>query len=433
MRNCYLLFLVSFVSINLFADIKLASPQIKLNSQNQRVIEIKIENITVTDGDITLDQYKSNDPINEKDIIYTLIKNFDTYQSFTIVLSEEYQEDYFSFKLKIKKTFEKDIFIFLPSKMRNYSQNQPLTKNSAKDTRVDLKPTAIKVPESNIRNEESNIFKAKEITTMWSMAKKVKSTSSDLSIYQIMWSIYLGNKDAFINDNINLIRKDVDISIPSEYEMQKISDQSARDSIFKMNDTFLNGFSSATKTLLVLTAPSVIENTNNIIEKTINDKNKDLSLNAKFSPEDFIEKNTKEIQLGVENELVDEFLEKFEESEKQVQENNFKVIDLVFISLISLISGILLALIYIYLKNIKASRNTIDYDFEEAEEDNSDNIMPDGLSVENNKDQQQYDLAVMYFEMDDKKSAQNILNNIIIDCDDELIKESALSLLKKIK
>ena len=433
MRNCYLLFLVSFVSINLFADIKLASPQIKLNSQNQRVIEIKIENITVTDGDITLDQYKSNDPINEKDIIYTLIKNFDTYQSFTIVLSEEYQEDYFSFKLKIKKTFEKDIFIFLPSKMRNYSQNQPLTKNSAKDTRVDLKQTVIKVPESKIRNEESNIFKAKEITTMWSMAKKVKSTSSDLSIYQIMWSIYLGNKDAFINDNINLIRKDVDISIPSEYEMQKISDQSARDSIFKMNDTFLNGFSSATKTLLVLTAPSMIENTNNIIEKTINDKNKDLSLNAKFSPEDFIEKNTKEIQLGVENELVDEFLEKFEESEKQVQENNFKVIDLVFISLISLISGILLALIYIYLKNIKASRNTIDYDFEEAEEDNSDNIMPDGLSVENNKDQQQYDLAVMYFEMDDKKSAQNILNNIIIDCDDELIKESALSLLKKIK
>ena len=433
MRNCYLLFLVSFVSINLFADIKLASPQIKLNSQNQRVIEIKIENITVTDGDITLDQYKSNDPINEKDIIYTLIKNFDTYQSFTIVLSEEYQEDYFSFKLKIKKTFEKDIFIFLPSKMRNYSQNQPLTKNSAKDTRVDLKQTVIKVPESKIRNEESNIFKAKEITTMWSMAKKVKSTSSDLSIYQIMWSIYLGNKDAFINDNINLIRKDVDISIPSEYEMQKISDQSARDSIFKMNDTFLNGFSSATKTLLVLTAPSMIENTNNIIEKTINDKNKDLSLNAKFSPEDFIEKNTKEIQLGIENELVDEFLEKFEESEKQVQENNFKVIDLVFISLISLISGILLALIYIYLKNIKASRNTIDYDFEEAEEDNSDNIMPDGLSVENNKDQQQYDLAVMYFEMDDKKSAQNILNNIIIDCDDELIKESALSLLKKIK
>jgi len=317
--------------------------------------------------------------------------------------------------------------------MRNYSQNKPLTKNSAKDTRVDLKQTVIKVPESKIRNEESNIFKAKEITTMWSMAKKVKSTSSDLSIYQIMWSIYLGNKDAFINDNINLIRKDVDISIPSEYEMQKISDQSARDSIFKMNDTFLNGFSSATKTLLVLTAPSMIENTNNIIEKTINDKNKDLSLNAKFSPEDFIEKNTKEIQLGVENELVDEFLEKFEESEKQVQENNFKVIDLVFISLISLISGILLALIYIYLKNIKASRNTIDYDFEEAEEDNSDNIMPDGLSVENNKDQQQYDLAVMYFEMDDKKSAQNILNNIIIDCDDELIKESALSLLKKIK
>jgi hypothetical protein len=29
-----------------------------------------------------------------------------------------------------------------------------------------------------------------------------------------MWSIYLGNKEAFINENINLIRKDIDIFVP---------------------------------------------------------------------------------------------------------------------------------------------------------------------------------------------------------------------------
>ena len=67
------------------------------------------------------------------------------------------------------------------------------------------------------------------------------------------------------------------------------------------------------------------------------------------------------------------------------------------------------------LRNIKkkSSRNNIEYDFEEAEEDNSDNIMPSGLSVENNEDQQQLDLAIMYFEMDNKKRALDILNNII--------------------
>ena len=58
--------------------------------------------------------------------------------------------------------------------------------------------------------------------------------------------------------------------------------------------------------------------------------------------------------------------------------------------------------------------------------------MPSGLSVENNEDQQQLDLAIMYFEMDDKKKAQNILNDIINKTDDELIKENALSLLNKI-
>ena len=39
--------------------------------------------------------------------------------------------------------------------------------------------------------------------------------------------------------------------------------------------------------------------------------------------------------------------------------------------------------------------------------------MPSGLSVENNEDQQQLDLAIMYFEMDNKKRAISILNNII--------------------
>ena len=58
--------------------------------------------------------------------------------------------------------------------------------------------------------------------------------------------------------------------------------------------------------------------------------------------------------------------------------------------------------------------------------------MPSGLSVENNEDQQQLDLAIMYFEMGDKKKAQNILNDIINKTDDELIKENALSLLNKI-
>ena len=432
MRNWSLLFFVALIPLNIFADIRLSSPQIKLNSQDQRVIEIKIQDGDIQDGDIFLNQYKSDDPINEADITYTLIEDFDTYQTFTIVLSEEYLEDYFSFKLRINDEFEKDIFIFLPSKIRNYISNEPLARSATRNITEDRKPIVSKSIEKKISKETPVIIKAEEITTMWSMAEKVKLNAGDLSIYQIMWAIYLGNKDAFIKDNINLIRNDVDISIPNQTDIQDISYEFAKDSILEMNDVFSTGFSSASTSLLVLTAPTITDTFEKELEKPIIEEDENLSLDGNLSPKDLIQKNTKNIQLGIESEVVDEFLEKVAEPEEQIKKNNIEIIDLIFISLISLISGILLALIYINLRKIKSSRNKIDYDFEEAEEDNSNNIMPSGLSVENNEDQQQLDLAIMYFEMDDKKKAQNILNDIINKTDDELIKENALSLLNKI-
>ena len=433
MRNYSLLFFVTLISLNIFADIRLSSPQIKLNSQDQRVIEIKIQDANIKDDDIFLNQYKSSDPINEADIIYTLIENFGSYQTFTIVLSEQYLEDYFSFKLRIKDKFEKDIFIFLPSKIRNYNSNQPLAKSITRNIQEDAIPIEKNPVKQKISKEAPKVIKAEEITTMWSMAEKVKLNSGDISIYQIMWAIYLGNKDAFIEDNINLIRNDVDISVPDQTDMQNISYEFAKDSILEMNDAFTSGFSSASRSLLVLTAPTVTESIEEVAEDPVIEKNENLSLDGTMSPKDFIEKNTKDIKVGIESEVVDEFFDKVAESEEQSENSNIEIIDLIFISLISLISGILLALIYINFRKIKSSRNNIEYDFEEAEEDNSDNIMPSGLSVENNEDQQQLDLAIMYFEMDNKKRALSILNNIIDKTNNESIKEYALSLLNKIK
>ena len=433
MRNYSLLFFVTLISLNIFADIRLSSPQIKLDSQDQRVIEIKIQDANIKDGDIFLNQYKSNEPINEADISYTLIENFGSYQTFTIVLSEQYLEDYFSFKLRIKDKFEKDIFIFLPSKIRNYNSNQPLARSISRNIQEDAIPIEKNPVKQKISKEAPKVIKAEEITTMWSMAEKVKLNAGDISIYQIMWAIYLGNKDAFIEDNINLIRNDVDISVPEQTDMQNISYEFAKDSILEMNDAFTSGFSSASRSLLVLTAPNVTESIEEIAEDPVIEKNENLSLDGTMSPKDFIEKNTKDIKVGIESEVVDEFFDKVAESEEQSENSNIEIIDLIFISLISLISGILLALIYINFRKIKSSRNNIEYDFEEAEEDNSDNIMPSGLSVENNEDQQQLDLAIMYFEMDNKKRALSILNNIINKTNNESIKEYALSLLNKIK
>ena len=429
-----LLFLI-FSSTNIFADILLSSPKIKLNAQDQRVIELKIQNADLRDGDILLKEYKTDNIIDETNIDYTLINSFDSYQIFTIALSKDYDEDYFSFKISIKDSFSKDIFIFLPSKIRNFYQENPNKKTyetiTPKKIESNKQPVSISKIESKPSNSEPQILKASEITTVWSMAKKIKGSNENISIYQIMWSIYLGNKEAFLNENINLIRKDIDIIVPSNTQIENVSYEIARDSILRMNESFSQSLKSASKSLLILTAPKIIDDVEETNNNEIKEDASQVSFDENIDPKTLIEENTRQISIGLENEALDNLLDEEIQSSNQEQ-NSFEVFDIIFISLISLASGALLALIFIQLRNIRNSKN-IEYDFEEALDDNSTlSSMPSDLSIENNKDQQQFDLAVTYYEMNDKSSAKNILTNLIKDTEDDEIKTASQALLIKV-
>lgn len=421
-------FLIS--SFNLYGEILLSSPKTSLNSQDQRVIEFKIQNESIKDNDLFLYEYKTNNPINESDIAYTLLEDFGEYQLFKVILSEKYQEDYFSLTIEIKNEFTKDIFIFLPSKLRNYN-SQPINienKQIPKRTAEEI----IQTKEITKETPPEQIIKGSEITTVWSMAEKIKGNNSDISIYQIMWSIYLGNKEAFINENINLIRKDIDIYVPETSEIENISYQFAKDSILDMNTSFSRSFSNASKSLLVLTAPELPkeDNEEKIIESS-KKENSDATLESISNPKDFIKENTKELSLTVENETVKEFINQTEDLETE-RDNNFEIFDLIFISLISLASGALLALIFIRLRNAKNLKEQ-EYDFEEAKDDDSLlSGLPKGLSIENNEDQQQLDLAAIYIEMNDQENAKKILSNLVKNSDSDQIKNEASNLLSKI-
>ena len=387
-------FLIS--SFNLYGEILLSSPKTSLNSQDQRVIEFKIQNESIKDNDLFLYEYKTNNPINENDIAYTLLEDFGEYQLFKVILSEKYQEDYFSLTIEIKNEFTKDVFIFLPSKLRSYN-SQPINIENKQIPRSTAEEI-IQTKEITKETPPEQIIKGSEITTVWSMAEKIKGNNSDISIYQIMWSIYLGNKEAFINENINLIRKDIDIYVPETSEIENISYQFAKDSILDMNTSFSRSFSNASKSLLVLTAPELPKehNEEKIIEAS-KEENSDATLESISNPKDFIKENTKELSLTVENETVKEFINQTEDLETE-RDNNFEIFDLIFISLISLASGALLALIFIHLRNIKNLKEQ-EYDFEEAKDDDSLlSGLPKGLSIENNEDQQQLDLAAIYIE-----------------------------------
>ena len=433
LRSFLLLFL--FTSTNILADILLSSPKIKLNAQDQRVIELKIQNVNLSDGDIILLEYKGENPINDNDIDYTLIKSFESYQTFTIVLSKEYQEDYFSFKILIKDKFAKDIFIFLPSRIRNYYQESTSQQSFESLKTTQIKSNNLPILEEIAKEESASIepiiIKGSEITTVWSMAEQIKGDKENISIYQIMWSIYLGNKKAFINENINLIRQDIDVYVPSDSEIENISYEIARDSILKMNESYAQSFESASKSLLVLTAPKIIEDVqeNTIVE--IKEETSQISFDESIDPQSLIEENTKQINLGIENESLDNLLDENELS-NDAEQGNFEIFDLIFISLISLASGIFLALIFIQLRKIKDTKN-IEYDFEEALDDESVlSSLPSGLSIENDKDQQQFDLAVTYYEMNNLEDAKSILNNLIRNSEDEGIKTASSNLLDKL-
>ena len=433
MRYSYLLAFI--FSINIAADPILSSPSLKLNSSDQRVIEFRVKGNKISDDDIFLKEYKSDEPINKDYISYTLLEDFSTYQSFSIILENSYNEDYFSFKLVIKDKLAKDIFIFLPSKIQNNTNQNKPTK-TYQPARLPIEDKFDDVIEMTPPKEISNLIKAGDITTMWSMASNIKKERTDTSIYQIMWSIYLGNKDAFIDGNINLVRKDKDLIIPSYATMKTTSQSEAKESILAMNASFSSNFVPAVKSLLTLTAPQIIKQEIAEAPKISQLKNDDRVININDNqpsdPKKFIENNTKQLEVAVENKTLDKLIDIDNNQEKVQDDSGFGVMDLLFVAFVSVLSGVLIALIYIQLNSSK--KKTISYDFDEAV-DSSSSIdgLPKGLSIKNNYDEQQLDLAITYFEMQDYSNCKIIIDDILKITEDSNIKESAMNLLDKIQ
>ena len=159
----------------------------------------------------------------------------------------------------MQEDLAKDIFIFLPSRIKTTSNDftQPKPVEQKNTINVNSISKIEKVKEPPLKLAQQNIIQAEEITTMWSIASKIKKETNNTSIYQIMWSIYLGNKDAFIDGNINLVRKDKNLVIPSYATMGNVSSDEAKSSILAMNKSYSIGIAPAVKSLLVLTAPSI--------------------------------------------------------------------------------------------------------------------------------------------------------------------------------
>ncbi len=428
-----LFFISGFLIFNAHADISISSPKLKFNNQDERIIEFRINDEKIQDDDIVIKAYKSDDILEYQDFAYLILKNYEDYQILEIIIDNKFEENYFSFRIEISNEVSKDIFVFLPSRL--IDSEQKVTKNIIEKNSSQLVYEKKLIPEISEEptKDAEQIINADEITTMWSLASQFKE-ETNASIYQIMWSIYLGNKNAFIKDNINLIRNDIDIIIPTSSQMTSVSDDEARSSILKMNKSFSIDFAPAAKSLLVLTAPKIQSqnvkiNTN---EKQDEKIKIDLSQENAVDAKSFIEKNTKTLVMDLENDPISNLIEESKNKPNEISDTGLSRFDLLFVAIISVLSGILIALIYIQLKSKKD--NKIKYDFiEAADNDSKIDGLPKGLSIENNHDEQQIDLAYTYYEMGNYEDAVKILNQIIKNSKITSIKTKAEELLAMIQ
>jgi FimV-like protein len=199
-----------------------------------------------------------------------------------------------------------------------------------------------------------------------------------------------------------------------------------------MNESYSLSKAPAVKSLLVLTAPKTIEAPEQKVKKIVDEeavKKVDINNEQLNDPAEIIKNNTKTLEMAFESKVAEELIKETEDI-KPADVQEFGLMDLLFVALVSILSGILIALIYIQLKSRQTRK--IDYDFDEAPDTSSSVVgLPKGLSIQNNEEEQQLDLAVTYFEMGDLKNSKSILDNLIKSTESDKIKNNAQALLDR--
>ena len=445
------------LSFGIQADIALSSPKVNVNEQGQFLIRFSVNSDSaIRSKDFVLNEYQSEIPLEDNLIAFTLFEEEGDTDKFTIALGNDYPEDYFSFQLVIKDELKKNVFIFLPSRYKSFSRqpayeapketlNTTIASSSADQLIEESLSESIQLIEDDLvtidsssqdvnEQEEEVIIKSSEITTIWSLASSI-TAEVDADIYQVMWAIFLANEAAFIDGNINLVRADIDLVIPADSVLSNISSSFAKDSIQAMNSSTQRiGVSKNIKSILTLTAPKddieIVPTTSEVIEEIIEpiiQEPKTVDL-ANLNPEDFIETNSKTIELGAENEP----LEKLQEA-ASVESNAIGALDLLLVGLAALVVGFVIAFFYIQ-RNTKTSVSVIEediYDFDNPADEGGIEGLPSGLSVKNDLDTQQLDLAMTYVEMGNLDDAKAILETLVNSTDDDNLKAEAELLLLK--
>ena len=393
------LFLIIFSSL-LSSEITYISSK-TFQDENPVQIIISINSTEEIDkSDISIFEYQTSSSI--KDSLFNLSLSRVNISEYNLSFEKLKDTDtpYALFTIEIKDN-RKDFFIFLSDdSYTSILQNETVEVSS---------PQIIE--EEKPSNEI--VILADEITTVWSMAESLNY--DDLSIYQVMWSIFENNRGAFIDDNINLIRNDMDILIPELQSIREIDKSYAKFSIREMIDT--NTFE--TQQMLTLVAPKPEAIIEQEIEVTQEEKTQNFDIQNQeqttLDPQAIIESQTRIIEI--------ERNEEIEISNGEIN-SGVNILQLLIVSLVSLAVGFLIA-IFLIKRNLVTAKN-------ESKPDDALSSMPKGLSIKNDPFIQQFDLAITLYEMKDYEKAKILLDEIIDKAKNQKLIQQAVDLRSKI-
>ena len=395
----FFLFFITFSSI-LSSEITYISSK-TFQDENAVQIVISINSSEEIDkSDISIFEYQTSSSI--KDSLFNLSLSRVNISEYNLSFEKLKDTDtpYALFTIEIKDN-RKDFFIFLSDdSYTSILQNETVEVSS---------PQIIE--EEKPSNEI--VILADEITTVWSMAESLNY--DDLSIYQVMWSIFENNRGAFIDDNINLIRNDMDILIPELQSIREIDKSYAKFSIREMIDT--NTFE--TQQMLTLVAPEPEAIIEQEIEVTQEEKTQNFDIQNQeqttLDPQAIIESQTRIIEI--------ERNEEIEISNGEIN-SGVNILQLLIVSLVSLAVGFLIA-IFLIKRNLVTAKN-------ESKPDDALSSMPKGLSIKNDPFIQQFDLAITLYEMKDYEKAKILLDEIINKAKNQKLIKQAVDLRSKI-
>ena len=395
----FFLFFIIFSSL-LSSEITYLSSK-TFQDENAIQIIISINSTEEIDkSDISIFEYQTSSSI--KDSLFNLSLSRVNISEYNLSFEKLKDTDtpYALFTIEIKDN-RKDFFIFLSDdSYTSILQNETVEVSS---------PQIIE--EEKPSNEI--VILADEITTVWSMAESLNY--DDLSIYQVMWSIFENNRGAFIDDNINLIRNDMDILIPELQSIREIDESYAKFSIREMIDT--NTF--ITQQMLTLVAPEPEAIIEQEIEVTQEEKTQNFDIQNQeqttLDPQAIIESQTRIIEI--------ERNEEIEISNGEIN-SGVNILQLFIVSLVSLAVGFLIA-IFLIKRNLVTAKN-------ESKPDDALSSMPKGLSIKNDPFIQQFDLAITLYEMKDYEKAKILLDEIIDKAKNQKLIQQAVDLRSKI-